>query len=726
MGDTQPKGKEQVRALTIMGTATSDALLAQRGHLIGWVPVCLGIGIGLYFLLNTEPPAVAFIGATVLAGLLVIVSRLISVAYAPVLVAIALVLAGMSVAKFRTDMQAAPVLSFRYYGPIEGRIVAIDRSGSDAQRLTLDQVVLARMAPDRTPARVRVSLHGNQPYATHRAGDRIILTGHLSPPSGPAEPGGFDFQRHAWFDKLGALGYTRAPVLRLRAANEKSLAIRIFALRIGLSRAVQAALPGETGAFAAAIMTGDRSAMGQETLRNLRASNLAHLLAISGLHMGLLTAFIFGSIRGLLVLIPGVGLRWPVKKIAAACAIVAGAAYLALSGGNVATERAFIMIAVMFVAVLLGRRALTMRAVAMAAVIVLVIQPESLIGPGFQMSFAATTALVAVFGALRSVDMTRIPKWARPVLSVVISSFVAGLATAPFAAVHFNQIAHYGLIANLLSVPLMGVMVMPAAVLAVCLAPLGLWQIGLTVMGWGLDWILFVARSVAEQEGALGHVVFPMPVVLPLLALGLLFVTLWHGPARWGGVVAASAAFGFWSITERPAVLVADSGGLIGHMTHDGRALSKPRGDGFVAGVWLENDGWPVAQETAHERDGIIRAGRVATLDLGRWRILQTTGKTALAGIAGCGGADVLITNQSDPEDRPCLAFDIDRLRATGSLAFDLADNGTLVLTTARHFTGQRPWNMTASSAGQPTMFALPPPQQRSDAPLLSQVLQDP
>uniref|UniRef100_A0AAN0M8L4 ComEC/Rec2 family competence protein n=1 Tax=Yoonia rhodophyticola TaxID=3137370 RepID=A0AAN0M8L4_9RHOB len=409
-----------------------DALLAQRGGLIGWVPVCLAIGIGGYFSLPSEPGIIAMICAGVSTMALWVIGRLVPVAYRPLIVALALIIIGAGLAKWRTDAVDAPVLGFRYYGAIEGRVVNIDRSASDAIRLTLDRVVLERMAPDRTPERVRVSLHGDQVLRGFQPGETLIMTGHLSPPAGPAEPGGFDFQRHAWFLQLGAVGYTRTPVLRLAAADDAgSWRMKIFAMRMAISTAVRGAMPGEPGAFAAAIMTGDRSGMGQGTLADLRASNLAHLLAISGLHMGLLTGFIFAAVRYGLAFIPAIALRWPTKKIAAICALLVGAFYLALSGGNVATERAYVMVAVMLLAVLLDRRALSLRAVAMAAIIILVWQPESLTGPGFQMSFAATTALVAVFGWLRRFEMHQLPRWTRPVLSVVISSAVAGFATAP-------------------------------------------------------------------------------------------------------------------------------------------------------------------------------------------------------------------------------------------------------------------------------------------------------
>lgn len=668
-------------------------LLAQRGHLFCWVPVCLGIGIGGYFTLRFEPDVMVFLGLGCLLALGIVLSRLMPVALMPLVIGLVLIGTGAGLAKFRTEYVSSPVLGFRYYGPIEGRIINIDRSGSDAVRLTLDRVNLNRMSPDRTPSKVRVSVHGDGKSAPFRPGDAIMTTGHLSPPSGPAEPGGFDFQRHAWFLQIGAVGYTRNPVVRISVADGyDGWRLWIFQQRRSLAIAVRDQIAGESGAFAAAIMTGDRSAMSQATIADLRATNLAHLLAISGLHMGLLTGFVFAVVRMGLALIPAFALRFATKKIAAVAALIIGAGYLALSGGNVATERAYIMVAVMLVAVLLDKRALTLRAVAMAATLVLLLQPEALVGPGFQMSFAATTALVLVFGGLRHVDMSRLPKWVRVVFSVVLSFAVAGIATAPFAAAHFNQIAHFGLLANVLSVPLMGIIVMPAAVLAVCLAPLGLWGVGLWFVDQGLQWILFVAGQVANIEGGVGHVVSPSAAVLPVLALGLIWVALWQGRERmFGGIVVICALF-LWTQSSRPAILVADNGSLIGLMGTDGRTLSRPKGSGFVASVWLENDGAPIAQIDAAAKDGFDWQGRRASFYLGHWHMIAVTGKTALADLNGCGGADILISNQTVQSERPCRVVDIISLRQTGSLAFDLSADGDLITTTARQVAGQRPW----------------------------------
>ncbi|MCF2903786.1 competence protein ComEC family protein [Octadecabacter sp. CECT 8868] len=666
--------------------------MAQRGHLFGWSPVLMGIGIAWYFSLRSEPTA-GLCAAMLFASALAVVSqRLWPDGLRIFVVGIALVVGGFGLAGMRANLVAEPVLGFRYYGPIEGRIIEIDRSQSDAVRLTLDRVVLARMETRRTPATVRVSLHGDQGYVDPQPGQVVLMTGHLSPPSGPVEPGGFDFQRMAWFEGLGAVGYTRTPVLLGAEAIEGAAGLWVYRQRVAISSGVQARLPTESGAFAAAIMTGDRSGMGRDSLDALRASNLAHLLAISGMHMGILAAFVFASIRYGFALIPYVALRWPVKKLAAGMSLVVAAGYLALSGGNIATERAFIMVSVMLVAVLFDRRALTLRAVAIAALIVLTLRPEALFGPGFQMSFSATTALVAVFAVLRRIEMPSLPKWLRPIGGVVISSLVAGLATAPFAAYHFNQIAQLGLIANLLSVPLMGTIVMPAAVIAVVLSPLGLEMLGLWVMDLGLRWILAVAHFVAGQEGALRHVVTPDPVVIGLIALGGVMVVQWRGSLRWVGVVPVLFGFTLWHIAERPVLLVADSGSLIGVMTAEGRAVSKERGESFASSVWLENDGAPVEQWVAYNRAGLEEQGRAVWTVIGDTRLVNLRGATALAALQGCGGADILITNQEAPARAGCDTYDITRLRETGSLAGWLVD-GSLKLVSARERSGERLWN---------------------------------
>ena len=664
----------------------------QRGHMFGWVPVCLAIGIGGYFSLRFEPSMPILVGAGGLGALCLLIALRLNEVFAPFVMALTIVFSGFVLAAWRAHSLEHPVLSWRYYGAIEGRIVGIDRSASDAVRLTLDQVRLDRVAPNRTPTRVRISLHGDSTLGiTPKPGVRVMTTGHLSPPSGPVEPGGFDFQRHAWFAELGGVGYTRVPLLAI-AVSENDWSQRVFRIRMDVSAHVRKLLPGDVGGFAAAVTTGDRSGLSKDALTDLRASNTAHLIAISGLHMGLLTGFVFALLRLILIILPYVGQRMPVRKVAAGGALICAAVYLGLSGGNVSTERAFVMVAVMLIAVILDRRAISLRSVAIAAIVVLILRPEALLGPGFQMSFAATAALVAVFEWMRDRNIRIGPKWAQPIVAVVISSAVAGLATAPIGAAHFNTVAHYGLIANLLSVPLMGFIVIPAAVLSLVLAPLGLESIGLWIMGLGLRWILAVADYVAAMDGARGYVMGPSAIVLPMLALGALWVILWQGRSRAIGVLPMIAAFIMWGQGERPLALVSDSASLVGVMTDQGRALSKPKGAGFVASNWLENDGDPTAQDKAALRWG-GGDNRMKSKQIGDIELVHVIGKKTVGSVTSCRAYQILVASVKPEQPiTGCTVIDPITLRDTGAVAF-YEKAGVVTMQTARDASGNRLWS---------------------------------
>ncbi|MDD7969705.1 ComEC/Rec2 family competence protein [Roseinatronobacter alkalisoli] len=673
-------------------------IAVQRGHLFLFVPVCLALGIGAYFSLPRDPAWTEWVALALGTGVLLAVLWVTPEDVAPLVLAVALVGTGLLVAGLRVYLVSAPVLTYRYYGAIEGRIVKIDRSASDALRLTLDQVVLERLDGAATPDRVRVSLHGQQGFIDPVPGLRVMLTGHLAPPPAPSEPGGFDFRRLAWFERLGAVGYTRSPVLARAPPQHGAAGLRIHRLRMQISSAVQDRLPGDAGGFAGAILTGDRSGISQARMEELRRSNLAHLLAISGLHMGLLTGFVFGLLRLLMALVPWFALRAPTRKIAALGALGAGVFYLLLSGGNVATERAFIMVAVMFGAVLLDRRAISLRSVAMAAILILVLRPEALVQAGFQMSFAATVALVAVFRALSAERAWRrsIPRWLWPIVSVIICSMVAGIATAPVAAASFNRLAEYGLIANLAAVPLMGLVIMPAAVLAAVLAPFGLEWVGLRVMEPAIGWILRVAETVSGFDGAVMPVVQPAPWVLPLLALGGVWMVVWRGGGAWlGATVTALAVLGWAQASGRPHLLITADGVVLGLMGDQGRMISRGRAGSFAAESWLQADGDGASQADAFARTG-VKDTRSPVVHLRRngLDVVHLLGQRGLDYLpALClEGRFVVTSAQPEAVQGACHIITPRDLRASGAIAMTLRDNGVLVMRTVADTSGQRPW----------------------------------
>ncbi|MCB2111443.1 MAG: ComEC/Rec2 family competence protein [Defluviimonas sp.] len=680
-------------------SALPQALAAARGQLLPWAPVFLAIGIGSYFAWPTEPsPALLRAAGVVAAASCAVALAALRLPGALVwrapAAACGLIAFGLLVATLRANLVAAPVLPFRYYGPVEGRIIDIDRSFSDRLRLTLDDVAMDGMRRDPAPAEVRVALHGEAAPETLAPGARVRLVAHMTPPDGPVAPGGFDFQRLAWFEGLGAVGYSRNPP-ELVAPPEGGAKLAVFRTRMALSHGLQARIPGQAGAFAAAVLTGDRAGLSRETTDALRGANLSHLIAISGLHMGLLTGFVFAALRHGLALFPAFAMRIPAKKIAALVALAAAVLYLLLAGPSVATRRAFIMAAVMLGAVLADRRAISFRSVAIAALILLVVEPESLVEPGFQMSFGATIALIAVFRSWTGFAR-RLPRLARPVAMLVVSSATAGLATAPIAAAHFNRIAEYGLLANLVAVPLMGTFVMPLGVVAALLAPLGLAQPAIWALGQATALILAVAAWISGLDGAVVAVPAPPVAVLPLLALGglLIVATGARRPLVGAGAALVVAGFALWAGASRPTLLVAGDGTLAGLMTEAGRALSKPKGAGFVASAWLEDDGDAVAQDAAALRPGFTTGDRVWRARLGGQPVVIVTGKGARARARPeCrDGAVLVLTEPWDVGSTACDVYDSRRLRETGALAIDAGPSG-LVVVTARGAAGARLWN---------------------------------
>lgn len=685
-------------------SAASLALEGARGHLLPFAPVLLAVGIGTYFALPAEPgPELR--GALALAAL-----ALALVAFKGPLplrlpaMAVALVLAGALVSAWRSERVAAPVLNRSYYGPVEGRLIWLDRSASGAARLTLDRVVLPGRPPAFTPARVRVTFQGDALDFDPPPGTRLALTGSLSPPGGPVEPGGFDFRRLAWFERLGAVGYTHNPAVVL-APPEPGLWMAIARLRQTLSAAIQAGIPGPAGTFTASILTGDRFPVERETIEALRDSNLAHLLAVSGLHMGLLTGVVYATLRCVLALIPPLALRIPVRKLAALGALAVATFYLLLSGGNIATQRAYVMTAVVLGAVLLDRQALSLRSVALAALIVLLWRPEALLTAGFQMSFAATVALIACFAELRRrralrpvIRGRRRPGWQRGLKDGAICSVVSDAATAPVGMAHFSYFADYGVPANLVAVPAMGLVIMPGAVVTALLWPLGLDWIGYKAMGLGAGWVLAVAHWAAGMEDAVRGVGSPPAWALPAMGLGALWLMLWPGRARLAGIaVMAVAALG-WGQAPRPMVLIASDGALVGVMREEGRALSRARGGSYTARNWLEADGDIASQAQAAARPGFTAVEGGAALVLGGQVLIHLHGRPGIAALDGhCrdGAWIVLAARHEGPVPGNCTLWDEAALSATGALALDL-DPATGRMDprprTVRDLAGQRPW----------------------------------
>ena len=579
----------------------SQWLLAEAapGRLMPWVPVAFGAGITGYFAADHEPAAWAVLPLAVASIAGAFFARRRPFAF-PFAVAAAATLTGFAVATLQTARASHPVLQTPIASVTLGGFVEIREERERSDRIVIRVERVDTLNIPAVPNRVRVAVRkGSAPPV----GSFVELKAHLSPPMQPLRPGGYDFARDMYFQKIGASGYALGTV-KIRSPPAVAgfwlrYATIVDGIRETIDDRIRAVLPGDKGSIASALITGKRDAISAPVNDAMYVSSLAHILSISGYHMAVVSGIVFFVIRALLALIPSLSHRRPIKKWAAFCALLAATFYLLLSGAEVATQRSYIMIAIVLTGVMIDRPTLTFRTLSVAAIVVLLIAPHAVVHPSFQMSFAATLALIAAYQ--RGLPWTpdrdgqlgaRVALWgAREVASLILASLVAGLATTPYAAYHFHRLAPYGVLANLLAMPVVSIVVMPMGILGVLSMPLGydapFWQL----MGQGIDWMNTVAIWVASLPGALGRM--PAFGTGPLLlgTLGLLLVCLMYTPLRWSGVILGAGALAWALITPQPDVLIAGDGQTAAFRGADGRLAVLHTGrDSFAVKEWLAAD----------------------------------------------------------------------------------------------------------------------------------------
>ncbi len=700
------------RRLAAAVAALEDTVIAEQERWVLWLPVMLGTGIGIYFALAVEPPA--WIGYVALASALTFgaAGRRSQATVVAATMAGTLAL-GFVAAQMRTVAVAAPVLTARV-GPVqvEGTIAEAMQLAPSGLKLIIEDLTIEGIDPDGTPGRVRLTVRAKGDPL--EPGDRISLTAVLMPPPEPVAPGAFDFARQAWFQGIGAVGFavSRARLVPV-ADGVKSQAGLLDRWSRGIARArfllshrIRQQLPGDSGAMAAALMTGDRGSIPEPVVQTLRDAGLAHLLAISGLHMGLLAAILFFAVRALLALSEHAALYHPIKKWSAAAALAGALGYLLLTGGTVSTQRAFVMTGIVLVAVMLDRAAVTMRLVAWAAAFVLLVRPESLWQPGFQMSFAAVIALIATYeryryreAGRRVAPRTRFRRLRLYLAGVVLTSLVAGLATAPYAAFHFNRFVDYGLAANLVAVPVMAMWIMPWAMAAFALLPLGLDGLALSAMGWGIDAVIWVAATVASWPGAV-TLIPAIPVsALVVLSLGGLWLCLWNRRWRFLGLIPMAAALAMPLAQRSPDVLVGRDAKLVGVRAEPGKLMvSDRRAARFTRDRWLRQAG--LANTQSWPDSGSSAGGRLVcdTLSclfqpLEGQGIVVAVVSDARALAEDCRAADVVVSLVPVRMKCPSASRIVDRfdLWRNGAHALWFED-GRIRIESANGRRGRRPW----------------------------------
>jgi competence protein ComEC len=684
-------------------------LLAERERWLLWLPVGMGAGIALYFALPIEPPA--WLGATGLLLALLLLSwswwrlpRSVFDRWAPGVLALLVLVLGFTVATLRTQLVAAPVLERRGAHEIEATVLLVEER-TRGQRLLLGEARIEGLERNATPAQIRVSTRSAEP--SFEPGDRIRLRALLMPPSPPVEPGGFDFARQAYFQRLGAVGYALSgPELVSRAERSRDWSLGLAALRQSIAHHITTAIPGTAGAIAVALLTGLRGALPDQIWDQWAIAGIAHLLSISGLHLALVAGTLFFAVRIGLALAPPLALRLPSKKLAALVALLGAFGYLLISGAPVPTQRAFAMTALALVAITADRNPFSMRLVAWAAIVVLLLQPESLLGASFQMSFAAVVALIATYEtgvARRPANAGGLDRRVLVYVSgIALTTLVASAATTPFSIYHFSRFPTYGIATNLIAVPLTGIWIMPWGMLGILLIPAGLDGPCFSLMGQGLDLIIAAAAFVADLPGAALAVPRPPLAALVATALGGLWLCLWRTRWRRLGLLGIALGLVLMTLGRPPDLLIDARGEMVAvRLEGGGVAISPWQRDRWISDNWLQSAGqdrpaeWPVA--------GQGNAGDFACDAIGC--VLSRGGHTVALARApeaieeDCRAADLVVSYprfEWCPGATPLIGPRA--LRRAGGLALWLEPAGVEMLT-VRAARGERPWTQQPSIA---------------------------
>ncbi len=694
-----------------------------------WLPIAFGTGILFYFAADREPsiwaPLLGFFTAAAIASGLKRRGRSTGFRIA---LGIAALMAGFSTATLKTVIIASPVLERTLVSRVTAYVETIDQRENGA-RLLLRPAEMQGVAKENMPQRIRVTLRMKPDF---EAGATIAGSMRLLPPPRPSEPGGYDFSRDAFFNRIGAVGSVSSQ-LAIAADADVPVIARINATidraRNRLTQRIIQSVGGAHGPVAAALVTGKRGQIPDETNEALRGAGIYHVVSISGLHMVLAAGLFLWSLRAILALFPQIALSHPIKIWSAVFAMAGAISYDLFSGSEVATERSLVMVMVLLGAVIVGRTAFSMRNLAIAALAVMILEPHTILGPSFQMSFAAVAAMIAAFekragsgaGETWGETMPRAEPVAdaraswfgrmRLVMSaMILTTLVASLATDPYASYHFHRITPFGLIGNMLTLPLVEFIVMPAAVLGVAAHPFGLDGPVWWLMGQGIWFMMEVARAIAGLDGSTLHLPAVGPGALLLMSFGLIWTVLWQSPLRWAGAVFIAAGILLAGQTLQPDIVIDRQGRSLAYRQDNGSlAILNGKANPFGVSQWLTADadsrksGHPglIGNGLCDARGctGLLRDGRIIALVLEREAL-----------VTDCLRADIVVTPLfaeglcTGPEK----LIDGAHLRMKGATRLWIEPDGQLASQYARQDNYDRPWSpapvnrapATASTSG--------------------------
>jgi competence protein ComEC len=676
---------------------------AERGRFVLWLPVFMGVGVLAYYALRVEPPA--WIGAEVAAaGFAVAFVRTNWQALRGVGFSVGFAALGFASAQYATARAPPIEVDLPTHATIATGIVRVVETLPNGRRITMSGVDLADTdGVERhlvRTARFRLAAGDDTALAT---GDTVRVRVMAFPPSPPALPGGWDTQFDAFFSGLGASGYSLGRVEVTARSPPGGFAARVQLLRETIAGRVTAAIPGAPGAVAVTLLTGASRGIPEADHAAFRSSGLAHLLAVAGLHIGIVMAFALGVARTVLALSERASLFWPTKQIAAVFALCAGGGYMVLTGGHVPIVRSFAMACLFTLAILAGRQPVSVRGLGLAGIALMLIAPYEVPGVSFQMSFSAVLALISGYEALRPGLRALYGKGlGRRLLSYVaalaLTSTLAGTASLPFGAYHFGHVQIYYILSNMIAVPVTALWVMPLGMVGLMLMPFGLEWLALVPMGYGAAAIIRIARVTAALPDATLSAPHVPAWGLAVLSAGIAWLGIWRSRVRLLGLGVIALGIASPLFDRPPDILVSADAGLIGFRTEQGVFLQRTRGNAtFTSDAWLGR--WTVGTADPVPLDGTAAAGALTCVpDICVFRPRPGDRTALLArGVSrpsGCVEAAVVVSAEPArsvcPYPSPKL---VDRFTVwrDGAVAIWLDPHGARVLTD-REDRGDRPW----------------------------------
>ena len=566
-------------------------LILQNERLFLFVPVLFGLGIGIYFSLKFEPDFTFILPFVAVLASATFLCRQKQIPYLFFLSILIMALGFLS-----AKVETARMLGQRqFFKPntityLQGRIKQTDLSFKSKPRFLLENA-----SDFEAPLKglYRITANDKTP---HQIGDCIETAAVLTPPSFPLKPNAYRFDRHAFFENITAVGYTLSPLYKIDCPNNaqksKKISEFISQSRQNFAALISQTLPKDEAAVATALLTGNKSLISKNLYAQYRTAGLAHFLAISGLHIGFIAAFFFILVRFLLSAVPVLALKFSTHKAAAFCAVLFAFAYLLLSGASFSAERAFIMVSLVFLGLMVDRVALSMRTVAVAALIILALEPHALFNAGFQMSFAAATALIAVYEVYRPKNIFEnrsiIQKIGVYFFSVILTTFIASLATMPYAVYHFRTFAFYAILSNILAAPLIAFVIMPFIFISLLVYPFSLSAYPLHIVGFGLSFLNRLTHFVSSLAFA-DLSIPPMPTWgLIVITLGGLWLCLLQTKGRFLGFILIILGFSSYAFVKTPDMLYTADGqtiGLVNKQKNELIIFSKKK-NAFLAQVW--------------------------------------------------------------------------------------------------------------------------------------------